>query len=194
MIVDLVKTVTNKVRGFSVSETKNYYQNIILKAWQQVEAADTPEVRSQKYDEVMEWTMMDKDYGDRTRDVFRGQPVFVPVWWGGFDPVFRRTSGGMARPSSGGSIPSSSGAPSGGLSLPNLPGSDFAASVVNSVQAFSGGVIGNLREFTSGVTQKTNPVPVTRSSSSGGSRSGGSSCACACACAGCACACAGGGR
>ena len=188
MIIDLVKTVSNKMRGFSAGETKNYYRSIIQKAWQKVEAAETPEVRSQKYDEVMEWTMMDRNYGDRTRDIFRNQPVFVPVWWGGFDPVFRQSSGGGLRGTASGG-----GQPSGGVSMPHLPGSDFAASIVNGVQSFSGGVIGSVSDFTRGVTQKTNPVPVTRSSSSGG-RSSGGSCACACACAGCACACAGGGR
>ena len=93
-------------------------------------------------------------------------------------------------------------APSGGKSvtvtLPRLPGSDAAASVVNSVTAFSAGVVGNVASFTGAVTNVTNPPPAPSSSTfrSSGGRSGGSSgsCACACACAGCACACAGGGR
>ena len=184
--INLIKTVSNKMRGFSSSETRSYYQSIIQKAWQQVEDADTPEVRSQTFDDVMEWTMLDRDYDDRTKEVFRSHPVFIPTWWGRFDPVYRQSS--SSRPVT--SLPSGSGQ----TSLPTLPGSAFAASVVNSIQSFSAGVIGNINEFTSGVTQKTNPVPVNRSSSSGRSGGGGSSCACACACAGCACACAGGGR
>jgi len=184
--INLIKSVSSKMRGFSSSETRDYYKNIIQKAWQQVESADTPEVRSQKYDDVMEWTMLDRDYDDRTKEIFRSHPVFIPVWWGRFDPVYRQSSTSSSR--SAPSIPTASGR----TSLPTLPGSVFAASVVNSIQSFSSGVIGNISEFTSGVTQKTNPVPVSRSSSS--SRSGGGSCACACACAGCACACAGGGR
>lgn len=189
MMVNLVKGVSNKMKGFSRRETLAYYQDIMKRAWAQVEAADTPEVKSQKFDEVMEWTMLDREYDDRTREVFRGGPVFVPVWWPRYDPGFGRSSGApvsTARPSS---------APSGGgSSMPNLPGSEFAASVVTGVQNFSSGVIGNVSEFTSGVTQVTNPPP--KSTSSGRSRGGGggSSCACACACAGCACACAGGGR
>jgi hypothetical protein len=191
MAVNLVKTVANKMRGFSSKETKEYYRSIMEKAWQQVEAAETPEVRSQKFDEVMEWTMLDRNYDDRTRDIFRNQPVLIPRWWGGFDPAYR-SGAGKVSPS-----PVSSSGGGGSASLPNLPGSDFAASIVNGVQSFSGGVIGSLSEFTNNVTQKTNPIPVTRSSGGGGrSRGGGggSSCACACACAGCACACAGGGR
>ncbi len=56
MIVDLVKTTTEKMRGFSRKETVDYYESIITAAWGQVEAANTPEVKSQKYEEVMDWT------------------------------------------------------------------------------------------------------------------------------------------
>lgn len=186
MIVDLIKSVSEKMKGFSRKETIEYYKNITAKAWEQVEAENTPEVRSKKYDEVMEWTMLDRDYDDRTRDIFRNQPVFIPIWWGRYDPSFGRTSS-MPRVSPA-PVPASS------TSLPHLPGSDFAASVVNGVQNFSTKVIGNISDFTSQVTQKTNPVPVSTSSGRSSSGRSGGGCACACACAGCACACAGGGR
>jgi hypothetical protein len=191
MTVNLVKSVGNKMRGFSRRETVEYYKSIMEKAWAQVEAAGTPEIKSQKFDEVMEWTMLDRDYDQRTRRTFTG-PIIVPTWWGRYDPTYSRPTGSLAH------VATTPGAPSGGgVSLPNLPGSDFAASVVNGVQNFSSNVVGNISEFTSGVTNKTNPIPVTTSSSSrsgGRSSGGGCACACACACAGCACACAGGGR
>jgi len=189
MMVSLVKSVSGKMKGFSRRETVAYYKDIVQRAWSQVEAADTPEVKSQKFDEVMEWTMLDKDYGDRTRDVFRTGPVFVPMWWPRYDPGF---GGGGARPIS--SAPSGGGGGGGGISLPSLPGGDFAAGLVLGAENFSSSVIGNLTDFTSGVTNKTNPVPVSSSSSSSWHGGGGGGCACACACAGCACACAGGGR
>jgi len=186
MVVDLIKSVSEKMKGFSRKETIEYYQNITAKAWQQVEAENTPEVRSKKFDEVMEWTMLDRDYGERTHDVFRNQPVFIPMWWGRYDPSYGRSS----------SLPrvSPSSMPSASPSLPHLPGSDFAASVVNGVQGFSSKVVGNINDFTNKVTQKTNPVPVSTSSGRSSSGRSGGGCACACACAGCACACAGGGR
>jgi len=135
---------------------------------------------------------LDRDYDGRMQRTFRG-PVFVPTWWGNYDPTFRpaSTGGTMAAPS----LPTQVGQAPGSSSLPSLPGSDFAASIVGGIQNMSGQVLGNVTTFTSGVTNKTNPVPKT--TSSGSSRSGGGggrSCACACACAGCACACAGGGR
>jgi hypothetical protein len=185
MMIDLVRSVSKKMKGFSRKETLVYYKDIVKRAWSQVETADTPEVKSEKFDEVMEWTMLDRDYDDRTRRVFGGGPVFVPIWWPRYDPTYSRGAGGRT-------ISAPTGAGGGNISLPHLPGSDFAASMVTGVQAFSSNVIGNLTDFTSKVTNKTNPVPV--STSKGSSFRGGGGCACACACAGCACACAGGGR
>lgn len=188
MVVNLVKSISEKMKGFSRLETIAYYKDITKRAWEQVEAADTPEVKSKKYEEVMEWTMLDRNYGDRTQDVFRNTPVFVPVWWGHYDPGFgRATSKPLAAP-----ISTAGGAP-------RMPGTDFATSVTTGVQAFSSKVVGNINEFTSSITSITNPPPKTSSTTytkGGGLGGGGHSCvcACACACAGCACACAGGGR
>lgn len=190
MMVELVKSVSNKMKGFSRKETVTYYRDIMNRAWAQVEAADTPEVKSQKYDEVLEWTMLDREYDERTRRVFRTGPVFVPVWWPRYDPSYGRGSVSMPTSTPTAGIPSSGTGPV----LPQLPGSDFAGSVVRGAQDFSQSVIGNVTDFTNSITNRTNPIPVTTTSSSrGGGRSGGG-CACACACAGCACACAGGGR
>jgi hypothetical protein len=196
VMVNLIKGITNKMKGFSRKETIAYYQDIMKRAWDQVEQADTPDVKMEKYDEYMGWTMLDRDFDRRTRDTFGPRPVFVPMWWGRYDPTFR----GASTPGMGGAgkVASPTQAPGGGgVSLPNLPGSDFAASMVNGIQSFSAGVVGDLANFTSGITNRTNPLPPTstqRSGWKGGGGGGGRSCACACACAGCACACAGGGR
>jgi hypothetical protein len=193
-MVNLIKSVSQKMKGFSHKETVAYYRDIMEKAWKQVETAETPEVKSEKFDENMEWTMLDREYDRRTRDVFRTGPVFVPMWWGRYDPTFGR---GQAAPGPA-KTASPTGGPSvggGGLSRPNLPGGEFAASMVGGIQNFSSKVVGNLTDFTGGIASKTNPPPKPPSSS-GGFRGGGGGggCACACACAGCACACAGGGR
>jgi hypothetical protein len=188
MMVNLIKSVGKKMKGFSLKETVAYYKDITERAWAQVEAADTPEVKSQKYDEHMEWTMLDREYDDRTRDVFRTGPVFVPIWWHRYDPGYGRAATGTARPSA----PSTGRS---GPSMPTLPGSAFAGSVVTGVQSFSSSVVGSISDFTNSITNVTNPPPKPPASSysrSGGG--GGGGCACACACAGCACACAGGGR
>jgi hypothetical protein len=143
------------------------------------------------FDEAMEWTMLDRKYEDRSREVFGPRPVFVPLWWGRYDPGFSRGASTVSTPS----LPTQVGSAPGSVSLPSLPGADFAASVSSGIQNFSSKVVGDITSFTSGVTNSTNPVPKPPPSSGrSGGGGGGRSCACACACAGCACACAGGGR
>ncbi|MBI5354511.1 MAG: hypothetical protein HZB50_17865 [Chloroflexi bacterium] len=184
MTVSLVRAVSEKMKGFSRKETIEYYKRIMETAWAQVQKANTPEMQMAFFDQQLEWTMLDREYDDRSRRVFHG-PVFVPMWWGSYDPTYR------SRPTSGGISSPLQGQRSGSGSL---PGADFAASVVGGVQTFSQKVIGNVSTFTEKITGVTNPPPKpTSSGRSGGGRSSGG-CACACACAGCACACAGGGR
>lgn len=202
LMIDLVKSVGEKMKGFSTAETKDYYTDIIRRAWQAVETAKTPEIKSEQYDHTLEWTMLDKDFNNRTEQTFTGQTVFIPTWWPRYDPSFRPVASagggsvGQAVPSSTGSASAGGSRPS--ISLPSLPGADFAASMVTGASNMAASVLGNVTDFTSSVTNRTNPIPVSSShSGSGGFRGGGgggSSCACACACAGCACACAGGGR
>jgi len=188
-MVALIRSVADKMKGFSRKETVAYYQSITDKAWQEVQAAATPDVKGQKFDEVMDWTMLDRDFEGRTRQVLGPGPIFVPMWWGNFSPPIHT---GLPTP---GPVAASMNMPLGGSrggGLPQLPGGDFAAALAGGIQNFSAHAVGNLTDFTGAITQKTNPVPV---SSSGGYRGGGGhGCACACACAGCACACAGGGR
>jgi len=200
MFTKTIKSVQKKMKGFSLRETKKYYESIVDKAWDMVENAETPEVRSERYADTLEWTMLDRDFANRTERTFRSGPVYVPMWWGSFRPSYRGTGSsiggaGGGRSSTPGSVTASAGM-GGRVNLPTLPGSAFAASVVGGVQNTAGNIVSNLTSFTNGVTKKTNPVPKTTSSSGGwrSSGGGGSSCACACACAGCACACAGGGR
>ncbi len=196
VMVSLVQAVNKKMKGYNYRQTKTYYEKIIQKAWEEVQAAATPEVQMQTLEKVLPWTMLDEDFDDRSRRVFRTRPVYLPRWWGAYDPAFgRRGTSGQTASSAPASVPSAPTGSRGPGGLPVLPGGEFAASVVTGIQDFSSQVIGDLTDFTGGVTARTNPIP--KSSSSGGYRGGGGSscaCACACACAGCACACAGGGR
>jgi len=185
VMIQMVKAVESKMKGFSLRETRDYYRAIIQKAWEQVQAAQTPEMKSERFADSLEWTMMDRDFDGQARRSFGTGPVYFPTWWGAYRP--------STVPLSHGPVPISRGGPigGGGISLPHLPGAEFAATFARGVQNTAGSLVHNVTEFTAGVTRTTNPPPPpSRSSGS----SGGRSCACACACAGCACACAGGGR
>jgi hypothetical protein len=194
MMTSLIKAVNSKMKGFSRRESVTYYEDIVRRAWQQVEGADTPEVRSQRFDEGLEWAMLDSDFDDRTRRVFHTGPVFMPMWWGHYRPWTRTAGRAASVPGGVRARTSSSDLASAARRLPTLPGAAFAASIVGGVQNTSGRIVRSLSDFTGGVTRVTNPPPKPSSSGGGYRGGGGSSCACACACAGCACACAGGGR
>jgi len=190
VVIDLVNEVNNKMKGFSRKESVAYYKDIVRRAWQQVEGAETPEVRGQLFGEGLEWTMLDDNFQERTERTFREGPVFLPIWWGAYRPWAQTVPGGAPAP-----VPTG-GAPSTPMRMPTLPGADFAATVVRGIQGTAGRIVRSVTDFTGGVTSVTNPPPkpsgYSRSGRSGGG--GGCACACACACAGCACACAGGGR
>ena len=205
LIVDLIKSVEQKMKGFNAKDTKAYYKDIVQRAWNAVEGANTPEIKSAQFEHTLEWTMLDDDFSGRTTRTFMDTPVFIPRWWWRYDNSYRPYMsspapsavgpGNLASsvPGSTSSSGSSSSRPS--FSLPNIPGASFAASVINGGANMTKSIIGDSKAFTSQVTNRTNPIPKVTSSGSGRfSGGGGSSCACACACAGCACACAGGGR
>ncbi len=183
MITAQIAILKEKMRGFSRRETINYYRDITRRAWKHVQAAETPEMKADKFGEYAEWTLLDKDFDDNARRAFGEGTVYAPVWWGRFDPTIR--SAGASDRGRSASVPTSSG------TRVALPGAAFAESLVSSINQVANDTVGNIKSFTASVTESTNPVPVSSSSGGGG---GGGGCACACACAGCACACAGGGR
>ncbi len=165
VLTDLIKKVSDKMKGYSRAKSVAYYQEIMRKAWDQVGAED--------YSQAFEWLILDKDFGRQAQERYADRPMPVPVWW----PMIYtgHTIGG----SGGGSVP--------GGGLPNL--TSAANGIVSGIEGFGHDLVNSVPGLASRVTNTTNPVPV----SSGGHYSGGG-CACACACAGCACACAGGGR
>lgn len=165
-----IKDTNRKHKGFSRKETITYYKQIAETAWKMVEEAQTPDKVGDAFEKMSQWLLMEKKLDERMKRSTRHQTVPMPHWWT-FD------SHGHSVPGAGGSS----------MSLP-----DFANSVTNSLSNFAGGLVTDISDFTSSVTGKTNPPPV--SSGGGGGGGGGGGCACACACAGCACACAGGGR
>jgi hypothetical protein len=198
-LVKLVKEVNKKMKGFSRKETVAYYKSIVERAWDQVEAATTPEIKSRYFDQGLEWMMMDDDFEKESTRRLGDGPLLMPPWWAYYRPWVpavrstRRATSSSGRGS--GRSTSSRGSTSGRqITLPTLPGAAFASTVVGGIERSADGVVSRLESFTGGVTQRTHPAPKSSGSRSSSHRSGGCACACACACAGCACACAGGGR
>jgi len=190
-MVLLVRAVNDKLKGFSRKETVAYYKDIVNRAWGQVQAANTPDLKTRALTENIDWTMLDEDFHDKIGPTLGPQPVLMPYWWWWGFP----SRAGRAAPAP---APQPVGVPSvqvPQVQLPTLPGADFANTIVTGIEGVANNVVTSIEQFTTGVTKVTNPKAFAAASSSGRSfKSGGCACACACACAGCACACAGGGR
>jgi len=170
ILIDLIKRVKTKMKGFSRRKSLLYYKDIMRRAW--VEAG------TEDYDQAFEWLLLDKEFDEHAQKRYGTQRMPVPTWWPSM--YTGRVGGGGGAASTGGSV--------GGAAAPGMKAS--AQSIVSGIQGFGQDLVSSVPGLASKVTSKTNPVPV----SSGRGYSGGSGCACACACAGCACACAGGGR
>jgi hypothetical protein len=172
-MISLIENVQDKMKGFNIRQTRNYYENIVDTAWKHVQMADM--------DNSVEWAMVDKDFDKKLGDVFpEDRPIYTPTWW----PYYHRGYYGRGY---------ASGTPAGtGSGKATLSFKQFSNSVASGFESFSNNVVSSAESFASGVTAVTNPIPQSSGGSFSGGGGGGGSCACACA--GCACACAGGGR
>ncbi|MBU4404092.1 MAG: hypothetical protein L6428_12600 [Candidatus Aminicenantes bacterium] len=177
MFTDMITALQKKMTGFSRRETNMYYLSIMNKAWEQIKNSPREKL-PEELAASLEWLALDPEYENKLGP-YTEDALFTPgsrdYWYRHFP---QRTTGTGAS---------------------TVPGKGYGQTVsgaasrfVQSLQVFSGALIGESAAFTSAITKVTNPPPVAQSSGSGSH--GGSSCACACACAGCACACAGGGR
>jgi hypothetical protein len=158
VLVDLIKRVQDKMKGFNRAKSIAYYREIMRKAWEQVGKDD--------YSQAFEWMLLDKDFDRTAAQRFGTTPVPVPVWW----------------------FPMTVGHPSGqGAGLPGSVPSPVSAanSIVSGLESFGHDLVNSVPGLATKVTAATNPVPV---SSGGGHSGGGCACACACAGCACACA------
>jgi hypothetical protein len=176
--------VDNKIRGYSRTDTANYYKSIVSKAWTQVTQAETPELKLKTIDEQLEWLLADEKYGSRFRDAFPSDIMIHPYpfrywYWGGLG----RTGRSKTQDST---IPKVEPKP--------LPAQEFADRLVSSIENSANNMVKNFELLADRIVA---PKPVQQSSRPVRKRSSCvcacASCACACACVSCACACAGGG-
>jgi hypothetical protein len=187
----LVKSTAGRMKGFDLSDTKEYYERIVARAWKEAESIGEIEQRTQVVDRHIEWMMMDPTWNRRFDHWGTRGYHYRPVWThsGGApstgtsaapQPSTSRTSFGEVASSFAGWAETTTGRLASAID-PVKMGIDIPRGVVD----------------LSGVDKITANVFEALASSSGGSGGGGGGgggCACACAGCACACACAGGGR
>ncbi len=191
-ITGLITRTAEKMKGFDLSDTQEYYQKIIARAWQQAQLIGEIPQREEFLDKYLPWVLMRDDY---PTVLTTGGYHYSPAW---IRPMHHAAGGGKAVSSGG-----KSGV--GGRTTLGDVGASFAgwaqttmgsmASAVMPGSVKVPGVSGGMVDL-SGLDKVTGDIFEAMAKSSGSSGSGRSGGGCACACAGCACACAcaGGGR
>jgi hypothetical protein len=187
-IMFLRDTLEEKLRGYSRSDTVDYYRKIVDKAWTQVEQAGTAELASKAYDEQLLWLLLDPNYRGRTESAFQNR-VFEPSplwfwWWYGYRHYSLHPT-----------YTPNVNAPAQSAKPPTVPGAEFAHNFVTSVEKTSSNFVGNLEKFASAIIPAAPPAKASHEPAQHGATCvcACAACACACACVSCACACAGGG-
>ncbi len=186
-IVFLRGTVEEKLRGYCRRDTIDYYRKIVVKAWEQVEQAGTPELASKAYDEQLLWLFLDPNYQSRTRTAFRDKAFQPSPFWFWYWYSYRYYH---PKPTYEPNIK----APTKATKPPTIPGADFANNIAKAVENTSNNIVTNLEKFANAIV----PMPTAKSSAKPAHHRSScvcacAACACVCACVSCACACASGG-
>ncbi|MEM2637086.1 MAG: hypothetical protein QXL15_01920 [Candidatus Korarchaeota archaeon] len=171
-----IKIVADKMKGFSLTQTRTYYKNMIDRALDEMQRAKTEDAQLSAFENNIEWLLLEEAPHKKVAPMAQYHTHYhVPHWY-----VYHVPSGGTGSTTGG---TSSIGGTSGtSISLPQL-----ANAMAYSTQTFANNLAVNFNAIASYIAGKIYP------SSSGGTRSGGFHSG-GCACASCACACAGGGR
>jgi hypothetical protein len=189
----LLQFAADRVKGFDLSDTQDYYRQIVQRAVKSAQGVGDMAQREQWLDRNLEWVLMDQ----RASTLFT--PTYRPIW------IRRGTWGGMPLSGSLSGSGKGSTSPVGGTTSFGDFAGGFAGWAENSMGAFANTIApGSVTATTPrgvvdlrGVDKATDEFFKALNSSSGSGRRGGGggrSCACACAGCACACACAGGGR
>jgi hypothetical protein len=188
---NLIVHTAERMKGFDLSDTQEYYRKIIARAMSEAKAIGQVPDLERYVDRHLQWLLLDDAY---PTVLATGRYHYRPIWVRPF-----ASSDRLGIP--GGSMKSSPAAPGGKTSFGDVAAS-FAGWTENTMGKMASAIspaalqvkapsgIVNL----SGADRVTGDIFKALTTSSGGSRSGGGGCACACAGCACACACAGGGR
>ncbi|MCO4774048.1 MAG: hypothetical protein KDA24_28705 [Deltaproteobacteria bacterium] len=191
---NLVRMTADRLSGFDLSDSKDYYRLIIARALKEAEAA-VPETEKAEgtLDRGLEWILLSESAGD-VFDRYRYRPPWRRRYYYGGG----HGGGGIKLPGGGGGDKGPGWTPGVGDAAAGYAG--WAENVFGDMAGaiLPGDIAGKAGGFLdlSGVDKVTGDIleAMAENSGSGGSGGGGGSCACACAGCACACACAGGGR
>ncbi len=174
---NLIESTANRMKGFDLSDTRDYYRSIIRRATEQAAAIGDIPQREKTIDRNFEWILMGDHYGP----VFDYGPTYWPIWMRG----------------------GSFSTPGGGVTVPSGGGGGGSTSFGDVASSFSGWAENTMGKMASAIAPGSLTLPTSAGgflnlsgadhvageffsalASSGGGGGGGGG---GCACAGCAC-------
>lgn len=172
--------VDRRLKGYSRTDTVNYYKSVVAKAYDQVSQAGTPELRGDAVEQNIDWLLADENFAGRFKTL-PGDAVILPRlgwWWYWYWPYTLPTG--------------RTGSPAPAGDVKPIPIQEFANNMVKGLETTSNNIVKDIQGFTNRLVA---PKQTENRSVRGASHCvcACHACACACACVGCACACAGGG-
>lgn len=180
----LIEKAADRMSGFNLQETREYYRSIVHGAWTKAKAIGDLSKRTQFVDDNLLWLMLDEDYDDSFHTWHSRGYHYHPGWGGA----------GAATTEA----PAPATVTTGGRTTTGDVAASFAGwaekttgSMAQTLDPVSLGTAGTPGLDLSGVDRVTLDTLEAMAESSGSSGGGGG---CACAGCACACACAGGGR
>jgi len=186
-VKSLVDNVVERLEGYDVERTKEYYESIVYKAWKEARTIGEVEKRDEYVDNNIGWLMLDTHRRDHFHTWHRSGYHYAPRWAG---PAVSAPSSAPSGPAVGGRTSAGDVAASFAGWSENVAGRMASTLDPVSVGLKDGGVV-NLAGADKVGMDFLESMAESSGSSGGG---GGGGCACACAGCACACACAGGGR
>jgi hypothetical protein len=188
-VKSLVVATAGRMKGFDFSDSVDYYQRIVQRAWREAESIGEIEARTETVDRNFDWMMMDPNWGDRFDHWGSSGYNYHPRW---------------SQSHSGGGAGTSTSAPATPATA-KTSFAEVASSFTGWAESTSDGLASAIEPGSLGISTPRGIVDLSgvdrvtadvfkalgEASQSGGGGGGGG---CACAGCACACACAGGGR
>ncbi|MBN1289571.1 MAG: hypothetical protein JXA49_08050, partial [Actinobacteria bacterium] len=173
----LLKRVEKKTRGFCHEDTVKYYEEAAKNAWIEVKSQADRDQKLAKFNDRLDFLLLDPAFNSRLRDTFSSGTYTVPLW---ISSLVALQGGGCAK---------EPGQAGGRSAVEGATIADSIAATFKGVQDSAFAVTEDMKEE---IVKEVNPVEyrrVYRDRYYGrrtGIGGGGGGCACACACAGCA--------
>ncbi len=200
----LIQSVADRMQGFDLEVTREYYRRIVHRAWKEAEKVGEIRQRDEAMDRNFEWMMVDPEWTEVLEDWHRRGYDYRPRWTRSRIPT--TWPQGSPVPTSPRPDANKGSAPTFGDVAGSFAGwaETTANRLARSIEPAAMGLVvpaGRGVVDLSGVDRITGDIfealaeasaKAAREGGHGGG--GGGGCACACAGCACACACAGGGR